>query len=169
MRYTTVIDISKLHSVYRNHNVRLLYLHLCLKAGYHDDDRDIVDMSLRRLASDCGLTLSATRHALKVLSDAQLVKNQEGIILVKKWSMEPSITPRKEERSKQNRDQIRKNQERENQERERLEAIQKEEARNGLQVYLQRLEARAAEGDIEAIETLKRRREQMKAAKSKET
>lgn len=158
MRYTTVIDISKLHSVYRNQNVRLLYLHLCLKAGYHDDDRDIVDMSLRRLAADCGLTLSATRHALKVLSDAQLVKIQEGIILVKKWSQEPSITPRKEERSKKIKSQERENHERENQERERLEAIHKEEARNGLQIYLQRLEARAADGDAEAIEILKRRK-----------
>ena len=67
MRYTTVIDISDYRHIYKSANCRLVYLHLVLKAGYHDDDRDIVDVSIRNLAMRVGISVSATRHALRML------------------------------------------------------------------------------------------------------
>lgn len=73
MRYTTIIDIRDFPEVYSNKNAVLLYLHLCLRAGYHAEDRDIVAISVRRLASEVGITYSAARHALAVLRKHQLV------------------------------------------------------------------------------------------------
>lgn len=60
MRYTTIVDISEYASLYRNHNARLVYLHLALRSGYHDNDRDLIDVSVRRLA-DAVASLSARR------------------------------------------------------------------------------------------------------------
>lgn len=94
MRYTTVIDISEFPTIYRNLNARLLYLHLVLMAGYHDDDRDICDISIRRLADASGLTLSATRHALHILERAALISYQGNLILVKKFVQERTISKR---------------------------------------------------------------------------
>ena len=76
MRYTTIIDISQMGEIYRNQNVRLIYLHLALRSGYHDDDRDLTDISLRRLSMEAGLTVSATRHAIRILTKAGLLKRQ---------------------------------------------------------------------------------------------
>ena len=67
MRYTTIIDIRDFPELYRNQNLRLLYLHLVLKSGYHDDDRDQVHTSIRRLGYETGLTVSAVRHGLAML------------------------------------------------------------------------------------------------------
>lgn len=78
-RYTTIIDISGL-PCYRSASVRLLYLHLCLKAGYHKEDLDVVHCSLVQLATGTGLTVSAVRHALCHLESAGLV-NREGSAL----------------------------------------------------------------------------------------
>ena len=75
MRYTTIIDISEIQPIYRNVNARLVYLHLVLKSGYHDNDRDLVSISLRRIAAEVGLTLSATRHAISQLEKAQLLSS----------------------------------------------------------------------------------------------
>lgn len=94
MRYTTVIDISEFPTVYQNINVRLLYFHLCLKSGYHDDDRDLLNISLRRLADEVGLTLSAVRHGLKVLQSCGLISINHSTISVKKWVDEKPITKR---------------------------------------------------------------------------
>lgn len=85
MRYTTLIDITEDAALYRNQHVRLLYLHMALKAGYHPDDLDVVRCSLRGLASAVGLTLSATRHALGQLEAAHLIERAEGGFMVKKW------------------------------------------------------------------------------------
>lgn len=95
MRYTTLIDISENAAVYRNPNTRLLYLHLALKSGYHDADRDIINTSIRRLAMETGLTISAVRHALHVLEEAALLnrKNPNGW-MVKKWIIQTPPTPR---------------------------------------------------------------------------
>lgn len=94
MRYTTLIDIRELPTVYRNTNARLVYLHLALVAGYHDHDRDLANVSLRRLAMDAGLTVAATRHALAVLERAQLIKRQGSVIMVRKWLAEQPVTAR---------------------------------------------------------------------------
>lgn len=94
MRYTTIIDVTDFPMVYRNINARLLYLHLCLRSGYHDDDRDVLEISIRRLADEVGLTLSATRHALKILERCSLISMQHSVIVVTKWVSERSITKR---------------------------------------------------------------------------
>lgn len=94
MRYTTIIDISEIPAIYKNHNARILYLHLVLKAGYHDDDRDIVTVSIRNLAAYSGLTVSAVRHALGVLERAQLLTRTPQGYRVKKWVATETPTPR---------------------------------------------------------------------------
>lgn len=99
MRYTTVIDISEIPAVYKSESVRLVYLHLVLKAGYHDDDRDRVTVSLRRLAAAVGVTVGATRHALEVLQRAGLVtRSQDQAWIVKKWLVQDVPTPRTQAR-----------------------------------------------------------------------
>lgn len=94
MRYTTVIDISDDEQLYRNRNAVLVYLHLSLKAGYHDDDRDICRISIRNLAWQLGITVSAARHALRVLTDRQLLTKEGDAWRVKKWHLEAAPSPR---------------------------------------------------------------------------
>lgn len=94
MRYTTVIDLSELPEVYRSASARLVYLHLALKAGYHDNDRDRASVSIRRLAMDVGVTVSAARHAIRQLERAGLLKRDGSVIVVKKWVEEQTITTR---------------------------------------------------------------------------
>lgn len=94
MRYTTIIDITEISDVYRNKNARLIYLHLALKAGYHDDDRDVLQTSIRMTAGTVGLTVSATRHALAVLERAGLLKRTETGWTVTKWIQAAEPTPR---------------------------------------------------------------------------
>ena len=94
MRYTTIIDISEIQEVYRNKNARLIYLHLALKAGYHDDDRDVINMSIRTTAWKVGLTVSATRHALALLERAGLLKRTGLGWTVTKWIQATDPTPR---------------------------------------------------------------------------
>lgn len=94
MRYTTVIDISENRPLYANHNVRLVYLHLALKAGYHDEDRDQLKISIRALAADVGVSVSATRHALAQLMGAGLLERRQDKWLVKKWILDTPPTPR---------------------------------------------------------------------------
>lgn len=98
MRYTTVIDITEFPTVYRNIHCRILYLHMCLRAGYHDEDRDVYKGSIRTLALHAGLTVSATRHALAVLMAAQLLAKTENGWRVTKWVLTPSITARPKSR-----------------------------------------------------------------------
>lgn len=85
MRYTTVIDLRDFPQLYKNQNVRVLYLHMALAAGYHVDNLDLVRCSLRQLAEGAGLTLSAVRHGLKVLTAAGMLQPIEGGWMVKKW------------------------------------------------------------------------------------
>lgn len=94
MRYTTCIDIREYPAVYRNHNARLVYLHLVLISGYHDHDRDLANVSLRALAADVGITLAATRHATAMLQKFHLLERQGSLWLVKKWTVQDTITPR---------------------------------------------------------------------------
>lgn len=94
MRYTTVIDITDFPHIYRNLNARLVYIHMALKAGYHDDDRDICRLSIRNLAADVGITVSATRNALLQLEKAGLISRSSDCWIVKKWVLQESPTPR---------------------------------------------------------------------------
>ncbi len=161
MRYTTTLDLSQLPSLYRNHNVRLVYFHLCLKAGYHDDDRDMIAISYRQLAADVGITLSACRHALKALEGSKLIYRKDGFIWVKKWLQEPPITPRKEVSKKSVAKTIAAHQQQREEEEQRHKdemAQIKASGKTSLQAYIEQLEKRAAAGDQEAIETLKRRK-----------
>ena len=94
MRYTTVIDITDFPQIYRNLNARLVYIHMALKAGYHDDDRDICRLSIRSLAADVGITVSATRNALLQLEKSGLISKASDCWIVKKWVLQESATPR---------------------------------------------------------------------------
>lgn len=94
MRYTTVIDITEISEVYKNSTARLIYIHMCLKAGYHDADRDLVRLSIRRLSADVGVTVSATRHALRLLERVGLLTREGELWRVKKWVEEQQITTR---------------------------------------------------------------------------
>lgn len=94
MRYTTIIDLREYRKAYANTNVRLLYLHMVLVAGYHVDDRDICKLSLRQLAADVGLTLSAVRHALKVLEGIGMVARQGDAWHVTKFAMPKEMPTR---------------------------------------------------------------------------
>lgn len=95
MRYTTLIDLRDYPGLYRNHNVRLVYMHLVLVAGYHDVNRDIVSASLRTMAADIGVSMSALRHALTVLSKAKLIQRRQGRLFVAKWLPEQKVTKRR--------------------------------------------------------------------------
>lgn len=101
MRYTTIIDITEQAAVYRNKNCRLLYLHLALVAGYHSEDRDVVSLSFRQLAAGCGLTLSATRHALGILETSGLVKREGAAWNVTKFVVAAPPPPRTQKAARQ--------------------------------------------------------------------
>ena len=94
MRYTTVIDVTEIADVWQNPNITRLYFFMALKCGYHDDDRDILRISLRNLASQASLTLSATRHALKVLETAKLVAHEKEAWRVTKFVLDKKPTSR---------------------------------------------------------------------------
>lgn len=96
MRYTTAIDLRDFDDVYRNKNAVLLYFHMCLSAGYHADDRDVLHMSLRRLSVDAGITLSACRNALALLCRHSLLEVlPDGGYRVVKWCS-PLPIPKRE-------------------------------------------------------------------------
>lgn len=95
MRYTTTIDISEIREVYKNKNARLLYFHMALKCGYHDSDRDMLPLSIRTLADQAGITLSACRHCLKLLRRYQLVTRQGDTWIVRKWIEQQAVTTRR--------------------------------------------------------------------------
>lgn len=94
MRYTTIVDISQIQDIYRNPNLRLVYLHLCLKSGYHDDDRDKIRISIRKLADEVGLTVSATRHALGRLQAEHFLSRDGESWMVRKYVIDIPPTPR---------------------------------------------------------------------------
>lgn len=113
MRYTTIIDIREF-PLYRNPAVRQLYLHMVLAAGFHESDMDQVAISIRGLATQTGLTISATRHALAVLVKAGLVRRQSGQLHVAKYILQEGIPKRA--RSKKDQQLQQQARERENQE-----------------------------------------------------
>lgn len=94
MRYTTVIDVTEIDEVWKNPNISRLYFYMALKCGYHDEDRDILGISLRNLAAQTSLSLSATRHALKVLEKSKLVTHQEAAWKITKFVLDKKPTNR---------------------------------------------------------------------------
>lgn len=96
MRYTTVIDITEMPGIYRNQNARLVYLHMVLRSGYHDSDRDMIEISIRNLAMAVGLTVSATRHALACLEREKLISRDGTRWKILKWVVAELPTPRRQ-------------------------------------------------------------------------
>lgn len=94
MRYTTVIDVTEIADVWKNPNICRLYFYMALKCGYHDDDRDILRISLRNLAMQSSLTLSSTRHALSVLKNVKLVAKEKDAWRITKFVLEKKPTNR---------------------------------------------------------------------------
>lgn len=165
MRYTTIIDITEMPAVYRCTAARILYLHITLIAGYHDNDRDIVDCSIRSLAAASGLTVSATRHALAVLIKAGLIDRQGLVWHVRKWIPEQPITARAKTAKQQARIEEAAKRKSEQEQRERQLAIEKEQRRQleaqgktSFMAYYESLQKRAQDGDQEAIRLCNRHR-----------
>lgn len=163
MRYTTLIDISEIPIIYRNQNTRLLYLHLALKAGYHDNDRDLCDVSIRRLAVEVGLSISATRHALAILQKFQLIEKSGTLWKVKKFVLEQPITTRpksEKKRKEQEAEQQRKAAEIEQKQREDEEKRKERELRKSgktsFMLYFEEMQAKAAQGDPDALDIVRK-------------
>lgn len=161
MRYTTLIDITQCDALYTNTNIRLVYLHLVLKAGYHDHDKDIVNTSIRRLAADVGISVSATRHAIKQLAKYKMVNQAKGVFAVRKWCPEQPITTRQKlQQQKQQQDAAaaaaaeRRAKAKLQREEEQRRAELKAQGKSSLDVYKDMLRQRAADGDAAAIDKL---------------
>lgn len=163
MRYTTIIDIREFPQIYRNNHVKLVYLHLVLISGYHDEDRDQTPISIRQICYDTGLSLSAVRHSLKVLISAGLLSRSGITWTVKKFVLDKPISPRIRSEKKRS---AAENFERERIIKEEQSQREKEEKRkyqeeikagkNPLKEMVKGLMIRAENGDQEAIENLKR-------------
>lgn len=174
MRYTTIIDISEFPSLYRNQNVRLVYLHMVLRSGYHDDDRDVCELSIRRLALETNLTLSATRHALKILESAKLIERFGAAWKVKKFIMATTITPRvKSEKKRQEleykaiEDAKKAEQNARDEEYKRLEKERRKKGTDAFCIMVEELKAKADMGDLDAAERFRFWRKQYEAHKAK--
>lgn len=166
MRYTTIIDISESAPLYKSVGVRLVYMHLVLKSGYHDHDRDLVKISLRQIAEQTGLTLSATRHAVAVLERAKMIARNGGVYRVRKWIAEQPISARAKTAKQQAQidEAARRRAEKEQYEREQaIEAARREsfrlQGKNSYMVYYEEKLRLAESGDIEAQEFCRANRE----------
>lgn len=162
MRYTTIIDISEYPSLYRNLNIRLVYLHLCLASGYHDDDRDLYQGSIRTLARQTGLTIATVRHALDQLLKASMVVRQGPLWQVRKYVIERPITPRAKSRKQEQRQQALDIQEQERQAREQERQAYEQQAaklraqgKTSYMVYYEQQVQLAKAGDPNAISFIK--------------
>ena len=106
MRYTTIIDVSSVPELYKNRNAVLLYCHLVFKSGYYDYNKDAYKRSIRGLALDLNMTLSATRHAIGILQKYKLITQKNGWWLVRKYIKEQTITPRVSKKQQQRTSEI---------------------------------------------------------------
>ena len=158
MRYTTIIDISEYPTLYRSDSIRILYLHLVLRSGYHDDDRDLIDASIRRLARDTGLTIGAVRHALAQLCKAGLITREGPLYKVRKYVLDRPITPRARSRKQEQHaaaaaalEEERAQMDRERRAAERRAAALRKQGKTTYMVYYEEQQRRAAAGDLDAI------------------
>lgn len=142
MRYTTIIDITET-DIYRNVNCRLVYLHLVCKSGYHDDDRDTLHLSIRRIAADVGITLSAARHAIAQLMAAQLLKRlDDGRWHVLKWIVASPPTPRRQQKQTSDNNNLASRQDKQVEEyRQKVFAAVRQSSKDELQQWLAELAA----------------------------
>lgn len=161
MRYTTIIDIRELPAVYRNQHCRMLYLHLTLASGYHDDDRDQLRTSIRRIAADTGISVSAVRNALKQLEKYGLLTRNGETWSVKKFILEKSITPRirsekkrKEAEAAARAASIQEEQERREKEAKKKYLEERKNGRNPLKDMVKEIMLKAQQGDEEAARRL---------------
>lgn len=164
MRYTTIIDVTEMPAVLRCRSAVWLYYLMAMKCGYHDDDRDVLDMSLTQLANASGLTVSAVRHAIRVLVSAHLVK-RDGLHTwtVRKWIQETTITPRRQ--TKRQERLVQKHLDEAAEQAQREAALEAERRKNEALwakgkspfiVYCESLKTRAGSGDEEAAAAFKR-------------
>lgn len=68
-KYLTILDISQA-DCYKNINARLLYLHLACRMDIQTNNYQV---SIRRLALESGMSISAVRHALQALERDDLI------------------------------------------------------------------------------------------------
>lgn len=157
MRYTTIIDIFDT-PVWRSSSARLVYFYMCLKCGYHDDDRDMIHVSLRELSARLGLTLSAVRCALPLLiSQGLIAASGPSTYKVTKWAEPKEISRRKTKREKEiaQIDEIRQ-QEKAMEQAKRAEEIKQAAGKSSYQLRIERLQAAAAKGDQAAAKQLEK-------------
>lgn len=157
MRYTTIIDIYNT-PVWRSSSARLVYFYMCLKCGYHDDDRDIIHVSLRELSSRLGLTLSAVRCAISLLiSQGLIAPSGPSAYKVTKWAEPKEISRRKTKREKEiaRIDEVRQ-QEKAMEKAKREEEIKQAAGKSSYQLRIERLQAAAAKGDPAAAKQLEK-------------
>ena len=163
MRYTTIIDVTDMPSVMRCRNACWLYYVMCMKCGYHDQDRDVLDVSIYQLARLSGLTISAVRHACSVLQRAGLLKRQGTIWLVRKWIESEEITARPKSAKQQK--AVEKQLEREREQRELEERVAEEkrkidefwnDGKSPFIIYCENLKKKAAQGDAEAARSFQK-------------
>lgn len=120
MRYTTLIDIRGTKA-YASPSVRLLYIHLVLASGYHAEDLDQVRVSIRGLAEQTRLSVSAVRHGLKVLAKLNLVSREGDHLRVAKYVVQDGIPKRARTKKEQHLQNQAREREQEQQERRRRE------------------------------------------------
>lgn len=169
MRYTTIIDLSEFPSLYKNPTIRLVYLHLVLRSGYHDEDRDLISVSLRRLAFEVGITLSACRHALHQLEAAALIRRDGPSYQVRKFVIEKPISPRAKSRRQEQAaaaqatiDQERQKREEERAKYEQMQKALESQGKTSWMVYYESQLAAAQAGDPNAIDYVTKNQETYK-------
>lgn len=165
MRYTTIIDLTHLTRLWRNTNAIRLYYYLSCVAGYHDNDRDVVDRSLRTMAREAHMTLSAVRYAMATLTKYNLVVKTGPIYIVRHWLKEQPITPREDLDKKSYRAKMAEQEDQARQIRQEQQArqdqIRLERAKSGktsFMLYYESLQEKAAAGDLEAADMVEKHR-----------
>ena len=151
--------------MYRNRNARIIYLHMVLRSGWHDNDRDLIDISIRNLASRTGLTISATRHALHQLEHAGLVARQGTLWAVRKFILEEPVTPRARTKAQQKQldaaVERRRTEAKREQEREIEATIRQrnfDQGKTSFMLWYESLLEEAKAGDIDAQKSVERNR-----------
>lgn len=130
---------------------------MVLKSGYHDNDRDLVDISIRRLSIETGCSVSAVRHALHVLEQSQLIRKQGTLWQVRKFVIEQPITSRAKTKKAADQQRIRQQEEQEREAREAARVAEEKKrsaeiaaGRHPYIVYYEEQMRKAADGDPEA-------------------
>ena len=153
MRYTPIIDISENKTLYQNINVRLVYLHLVLKSGYHDYNRDMITISLRQLSTEVGITLGAVRHALDILTKAKMIYKKDNVYHVRKWIVEQKITSRVTSKRQEQAIKVREEEYKERQ--KRVDELRRQ-GKTEYMVYYENMMKKAQNGDLDALKIVER-------------